>query len=221
MPTPNDSRRTVHSDPGAFDDILFGDDGHSYGLTNTTNMGAGNGTNPIVATGTSTNFTLLQKDNLTQSPIRKLHVHTYFISPCSVGNGSGGACTSTSDGGTPIPTLKRVELVVDSSGARVLDTVPLVEGVENMQVDYGVDSDSAGAQETWLTTPAAVGDWANVMSVRVTLLVRNVESSPGYTDPKTYNIGAAGTVAPGDSYKRHVYQTVVRLVNPSSRRETP
>lgn len=185
------------------------------------NSNPDDGNNPIVATGTAANFTLLLKDNSTAAPIRKFHVHTYFISPCSVGDGSGGACTSTSDGGNPIPTLKRMELVVDSGGTRIIDTVPLVEGVENMQVDYGVDSDSDGAQETWLTTPAAVGDWANVVSVRVTLLVRNVESSPGYTDPKTYNMGAAGTVAPGGSYKRHVYQTVVRLVNPSSRRETP
>lgn len=180
-----------------------------------------NGANPIVAAGAAGNFTLLLKDNATAAPIRKFHVRTYFISPCSVGDGTGGACTATSDGGNPIPTLKRMELVVDSGGSRVLETVPLVEGVENMQVDYGVDTDSDGAQENWLTTPAAVADWGNVVSVRVTLLVRNVEKTPGYTDPKTYTLGAAGTVTPGGNYKRHVYQTVVRLVNPSSRRETP
>jgi type IV pilus assembly protein PilW len=177
--------------------------------------------NPIINTGTATNFTLLLKDNLTAAPIRKFHVHTYFISPCSVGDGTGGVCTSTSDGGKPIPTLKRLELTVDSGGSRVIETVPLVEGVENMQIDYGVDTTNDGTQESWLTTPAAVADWANVMAVRVTLLVRNVESTPGYTDPKTYNLGAAGNVTPGGSYKRHVYQTAIRLVNPSSRRETP
>ncbi len=180
-----------------------------------------NGANPIIATGTAANFTLLLKDNLTAAPIRKMHVHTYFISPCSVPDGSGGTCTATSDGGKPIPTLKRLELVVDSGGARVIDTVPLVEGVENMQVDYGVDADADGTQENWLTIPAAVADWGNVVAVRVSMLVRNVESTPGYTDPKTYNLGAAGNVTPAGNFKRHVYQTTVRLVNPSSRRETP
>ena len=180
-----------------------------------------NGANPVIATGTASNFPLLLKDGATLAPIRKFHVHTYFISPCSVGDGSGGACTASSDGGKPIPTLKRMELVVDAGGSRVLDTVPLVEGVENMQVDYGIDADGDGTQESWVTAPSTVADWANVMSVRVTLLVRNVEATPGYTDPKTYTLGAAGTITPGGSYKRHVYQTAVRLVNPSGRRETP
>ncbi len=186
------------------------------------NSDTSNSANPIINTGTAANFTLLLKDNLTAAPIRKFHVHTYFVAPCSVPNGGGSTCTGAADdGGRPIPTLKRLELTVDSGGTRVLETVPLVEGVKNMQIDYGVDSDADGTQDTWVTTPAAVGDWANVMAVRVTLLVRNVEQTPGFTDSKTYNLGLAGDVTPGGSYRRHVYQSVVRLVNPSGRRETP
>lgn len=177
---------------------------------------------PIMATGTASNFTRMMKDTTTAAPIRKFHVRTYFIAPCSVPTGGGSVCTgSTDDGGSPIPTLKRLELTVNSGGTRLIDIVPLVEGVENMQIDYGIDSDGDGTQDTWLQEPAAVADWANVMAVRVSLLMRNVEATTGYTDTKIYNLGLAGNVTPGLAYKRHVYQTVVRVVNPASRREVP
>jgi len=180
--------------------------------------------NPVINTGTASNFNtgpLFLKDGVTPAPVRKLHVHTYFIAPCSVPNGGGSVCTGAADdAGSPIPTLKRMELTVDSGGARVIDIVPLVEGVENMQIDYGIDSDNDGAQNSWVTEPASAADWANVMAVRITLLVRNVEQTPGFTDTKTYNLGLAGDVTPGGSYRRHVYQSMVRLVNPSSRRAT-
>lgn len=177
---------------------------------------------PVLDAGTGDFTNLKMRDPAIAAPIRKFHVRTYFVAPCSVPNGGGSTCTGASDdGGNPIPTLKRLELTVNAAGARDVYIVPLVEGVENMQIDYGIDTDADGTQDTWLTTPAAVADWANVMAVRVTLLMRNVEQTSGYVDTKTYNLGLAGNVTPGGAYRRHVYQTVVRLVNPSSRRETP
>lgn len=62
---------------------------------------------------------------------------------------------------------------------------------------------------------------ANVVAVRIYVLARNLETTPGYTDTKTYQLGDL-TVAPfNDHYKRHVYSTTVRLVNPAGRRDTP
>jgi len=99
--------------------------------------------------------------------------------------------------------------------------VPLVEGIENLQIDYGVDTDGDGVPNgAYVASPAAVVDWSNVVAVRVSLLARNTEPSPGYTDDKTYDMGIARTVAPGGAFKRHVYNTVIRVVNPSARRET-
>jgi type IV pilus assembly protein PilW len=71
-----------------------------------------------------------------------------------------------------------------------------------------------------------VNNWANVVAVRINLLARNGEASPGFTDAKTYTLGldAAGapiTYTPNDAYHRHAYSTLVRVVNVSQRRETP
>jgi type IV pilus assembly protein PilW len=57
------------------------------------------------------------------------------------------------------------------------------------------------------------------VAVRVNVLARNLEATSGFTDTKVYDMGIAGTVTPGGAYKRHVYNAVIRIVNPSSRRE--
>ena len=66
--------------------------------------------------------------------------------------------------------------------------------------------------------PAFAG-WPDVMSVKVYLLARSLERTPGFVDDKSYVLGTAGTVATTDTgYKRHVFVQSVRLVNPSARR---
>lgn len=163
---------------------------------------------------TPANFTLRQKNCTTTSTtpyaeLRRMMVEIYFID-------------RNNQAGDGIPTLKRVEL----SDAGAMTTVALVEGIEFMQVDYGLDTVVTvdGAADSYSTCSACtIADWSNVVSVKITLLARNLETSAGYTDTKTYTLGLAGTHTPAaaDNYKRHVYTQTIRLVNPSSRREVP
>jgi type IV pilus assembly protein PilW len=189
------------------------------------NSDTSNASNPLVATGTLANFPLLMKDNLTLAPIRKMHVHIYYVAPCSVPAGGGSACTGASDdNGRPIPTLKRKELTLDSGGNRTWVVNPIAEGVENMQIDYGLDNDGDGAPDTFTTNPATAADWSNVVAVNLYLIVRNTEPSFDYVDNKTYDLGLAGTVSSSGTdatYKRKGYRAQIRIVNIASRRETP
>lgn len=69
--------------------------------------------------------------------------------------------------------------------------------------------------------PCTADQLANVVAVKLYVLVRNTESTLGHTDNKTYTLGAT-TLGPfNDRYKRHVFSTSVRLTNISGRRETP
>ncbi len=165
------------------------------------------------------------------APLRKYLVHIYFVSPCSVpANGSTCSTTNTDDGGVSIPTLKRYELSFDKvAGTPKFSLVPLVEGIENMQIDYGFDANDAtadGAPDSFLTdVPGAPATpdptrWADVMALRLNLLARSNEKTGGYSDAKTYNLGLAGmTTATNDGFKRKVFSQLIRLVNPSSRRD--
>ncbi len=153
------------------------------------------------------------------APLRKFLVHIYFVSPCSVMS-NGASCTATDDGGKPIPTLKRVELSASASTTSFSMT-PLVEGIENLQIDYGLDTaGNDGAPDDPYVTSPVLAEWPNVMALRVHLLARNNESSAGYQDSKSYQLGLAGTsTATNDSFKRRVFSQLIRLVNPSSRRD--
>lgn len=173
-------------------------------------------------------FDLYKKDKTTLAPLRKFMVHIYFVSPCSVMS-DGSTCSSTDDGGRPIPTLKMLELSPYGNLTKMIP-IPLVEGIENMQIDYGFDTTSDGAPDSYATDAAPVADWAtspetkahwgNVMALRLHLLARSNESTAGYLDSKTYNLGLSGTTtATNDHFKRRVFSQLIRVVNPSSRRD--
>lgn len=160
------------------------------------------------------------------APIRKYHVHVYFVAPCSMPSGGTAdipLCTASDDGGRPMPTLKRLELTLNNAGtATAMRMVSLVEGIEMLKIDYGVDSDYEGSPNSYLRTPATVpADWANVVGANLYILSRNPQLTAGHTDTKSYAMGVAGNHTPGGNYKRHVYNASVRLRNPSMRREPP
>ena len=117
--------------------------------------------------------------------------------------------------GDGIPTLKRLEL---DPTTHVFVTTPLVEGIDYMQIEYGLDTDGNGSADSYVSNPGLT-DWPNVVAIKMHLLARNTESTPNYVDTKTYNLGLAGTVTPHDAYKRHSYTQYIRLINPSGRRE--
>lgn len=120
-----------------------------------------------------------------------------------------------------IPTLRLLTISGTSSTNEAL-----VQGIEDLRIEYGRDDvGSDGAPDSFrkcLSTvdPCVAADWANTMAVRVNLLARNLATGVGYTDTKTYDLGAAGVVGPfNDHYKRHAYTAVMRLMNPAGRRE--
>ena len=164
----------------------------------------------------------LQKKSCTGGTLadkREYMVRIYFI---ATDNGFGDS----------VPTLKRLELT--GSGWSI---VPLVEGIEELQLHYGIDSDGDGAADVYVSNPndyptgACTGacprdNWMNVVTVQFHLLSRNLETSPNYTDTKTYYFGKDAlnndiTRTPNDAYRRHIYTSLVRVPNAAGRRDTP
>jgi type IV pilus assembly protein PilW len=164
-------------------------------------------------------FTLHMRNCTAGAGLREYLVRIYFI---STDNGAG----------QNIPTLKRL----DFNGAGFTET-PLVEGIEELNIEYGIDNDGDGAPDAYTANPttytaagcgacSAAQNWSNVMTARIYLLARNIDTSPNYVDSKTYSLGrdAAGTpvtVTPADAYRRHAYSGLVRVVNAAERRDTP
>jgi type IV pilus assembly protein PilW len=129
--------------------------------------------------------------------------------------------------GDGIPTLKRVD-VVSAAGVLAAVTVPLAEGIEDLQFEYGMDllpAGGDGAPDQYSADPGTVANWTAVVAVKVHLLARNASATPGYVDGKTYTLGPDAGGAPhqvtpgaGDHFKRHLFQSLVALPNPIGRR---
>lgn len=157
---------------------------------------------PAVAASSQVIFPLRRKDCATVVPeVYKIVSNIYYLS-----NQNG------------LPTLMRASLM---NGAWV--TTSLIEGIEAFRVEYGIDSvDQDGNADSFdVCAPCTLDQWNNVVAAKVFVLARNLEMTPGYTDTKTYKLGSTVIDPLGGSYKRHVFSTTVRLVNPSGRRELP
>ena len=184
---------------------------------------------------TAASYILHKRDCVSAADVRRFVVQTYFISPNNIA-------------GDGIPTLKVIEFDQNYTGTSTVHEcvnhatpaaptsncfviTPLVEGIEYLQVEYGIDVGNDGVADSYVTNCADAVCWSNVVSVKLNVIARNTETTAGYTNANTYTLGQAGTFGPFPNvviggndkggYKRHVYTQVVRLVNPSSRRETP
>ncbi|MGD2172066.1 MAG: PilW family protein [Gammaproteobacteria bacterium] len=95
---------------------------------------------------------------------------------------------------------------------REFDAAPqeLVEGVENLQVLYGVDTDGDEFPNQYQDA-ASVADFNDVVAVRVMLLMRSVDDNVT-EDQQTYTYNGATTTA-GDYRIRQVFSTTIALRN--------
>jgi type IV pilus assembly protein PilW len=170
-----------------------------------------------------------------RAPIYRYITRLYFISPCSHLAAGQAHCTAAADDGSPVPTLKMVELgsngttglppTYNNGTAPAFSTTPVAvaEGVERLEFQYGLDADGDGAADSYdLCNPCSTAQWITVVTARVNVLARNTEPTPDYTDDKTYDLGLAAAVSPpagATRYKRHVYQMLARVNNQSMRKE--
>lgn len=130
------------------------------------------------------------------SEILKLGAYAYFVAP------------SLTSG---LPTLKRLTN---------MDATPqeLVEGVENMQILYGIDSNSDGRPNQYFVAPTSVN--SNVVSVRISLLMSTPNEIPKRpNDSKVYKMISENDtvnvrVTPNpDQRMRKVFTTTIKLRN--------
>ncbi|NIR31864.1 MAG: hypothetical protein GWN84_21620 [Gammaproteobacteria bacterium] len=140
-------------------------------------------------------------------------IAAYFVRPCSA-PGADGICNTADDVGDDIPTLVRLAL---ADTALVQEEV--VEGVEQLQAVYGVntDGDVAGTADRYLTADN-VSDWADVVSARLSLVVRNPERDVAADDTDVYRMVGGFNYTPPASvrqFARQLFHHVIQVRNRS------
>lgn len=94
-------------------------------------------------------------------------------------------------------------------------SVSVVQGIENMQVNYGVDTNNDKVADRYLTATQlnTEGLWNKIISIQVALLVRSRD--PFYSNAKqeSFTLLDKTLSSFNDRYRRAVYTTTIRLRN--------
>lgn len=173
-----------------------------------------------------------ERDCSTMAP-RRLIQHIYYVRDAGDGNPTlvrselgvaGGAIQQLE----PVPLVSGIErlrfvLGLDNLSEGVSEAtgsqVDLVRAVYEEQVAWEDEDDwrvprnrgDGFPDEFVYCTVVACDedDFINVVAVRVYVLARADEATPGYNDSKVYDLGGLGVAAPNDGFKRHVFSLIL------------
>ena len=111
--------------------------------------------------------------------------------------------------GDQIPSLCRKVL---TGAGPSMTTECLAQGIENLQVEYGLDIDEDGRPDAFLSNPTQT-QMQTVVNARIFLLARSDESDFRYDDVKTYTLSNAPAYTPADNFHRRVSSITVNIPN--------
>lgn len=233
---------TVQAVPNSDILRLWGGVGNASVVSNIVNTG----TDPVITTTTDANvavndFLIVsdceQVDFVQACAVANAGVTTTITlsTACPMGNVTDAFVTSTApaelirlqgslfyvgkrdDTATNPPSLYRATL--GSNG--LIDTPEeMVEGVESMQLLYGVnvDQDIRATVDAWLTADD-VFDWDEVIAIRISLLMQSIENGT-VPEPQAYTFngvdydgGTGNGALPADERVRRIFQTTISLRN--------
>ena len=111
--------------------------------------------------------------------------------------------------GDGIPTLCRK--ILNGVGPSMV-TECIATGIENLQIEYGIDTTEDGMPDTYMPSPT-LAEMQNVVTARVFILARTTDIDTRYDNEKTYSISNSPDFLPDDSFHRRVFSTSVTIQN--------
>ncbi len=149
------------------------------------------------------------------SQTHRLIVHGYYVS----------AHSSLDTPGNDVPSLRVKILVGGARGPRIVDQ-EVLPGVEDLQVQFGIDTDDVGAVDRGsidryvnpgdpILDPlsGAFNPDATILTVRIWLRLRAERPENGFTDTMSYVYADQDVPAPNDGFRRTVISTTIYLRN--------
>jgi len=111
--------------------------------------------------------------------------------------------------GDGIPTLCRKVL---GGVGPTMTTECIATGIENLQIEYGIDTTSDGNPNVFLSSPT-LAQMQGVVTARIFLLARTSDRDGRYTNTKTFSVSNSPAYTPADSFHRRVFSTTVSVQN--------
>jgi len=131
--------------------------------------------------------------------IMQLSSNAFYIGEASAGNSH---------------SLWTVSLGVNkNNGDLITPATELVQGVDDMQILYGEDTDKDGYPNRYISADA-VTDWPAIVSLQISLLMSTIEDGMA-SSPQTYEFNGQSITAK-DRRVRRTYTSVINLRNRSN-----
>jgi type IV pilus assembly protein PilW len=120
----------------------------------------------------------------------------------------------TTTAGRPIRALM-VQSRNAGQAAAALSAYELVEGVEDLQLEYGLDTTADGAPDEYRTANnLTAAQWADVSTVRLNLLLQSIdEGLVGTSGEMVQNLQFNGAAVAQDGRLRQVFSTTIAIRN--------
>ncbi|HLU62461.1 MAG TPA: PilW family protein [Gammaproteobacteria bacterium] len=124
-----------------------------------------------------------------------LVTHLYYVRPY------------TRVAGDNLPSLRRIRL---APGPALVDE-EIISGIEDFQVQYGIDDDGDGSVNRYIDPDAGVNT-ARVIAIRLWVLARADSAEVGFTDDQAYQY-ADRKYTPNDGFRRMLVTSTILLRN--------
>ena len=119
-----------------------------------------------------------------------------------------------------VPTLRRKTLGAAAGAPKITD-IEVAPGVENMQLQFGIDMDADNTVDRYVNPGSPIIDpssalsvaTAKVITVRIWLLVRSVTTEPGIVDQTDYALGNVHLGVPENDHRRMLVSKTILLRN--------
>ena len=164
-------------------DVLMISDCQNSDIFAANNVSNGAGTTTIAHSSAANIGNFLATTYGTDAEVMRLVNTAYYV-----GNNDAG-----------VPSLFRQ----DMGNGGVLTQQELVEGVEDMQISYGEDTTGDDRTADLYRDADTVTDWTQVVSVRISLIIRSIEDNVATSTDATY----------GDKRLRRTFTTTVAIRN--------
>jgi len=119
-----------------------------------------------------------------------------------------------------VPTLRRKSLVI-TAGVPDVEDQEVAPGVENIQIQFGIDVDQDNTVDRYVNPGDAILDplaagfipGAQALTARIWMIVRGVSPEPGIQDPRDYEPGDRDLGVYTDSFRRMQVSKTILLRN--------
>lgn len=107
------------------------------------------------------------------------------------------------------PSLRRVVLI-EGPDFRDEEIIP---GVEDMQIEFGIDPTGTSGSATRYVNPDDVNNGEQIVAVRIWLLVRAETEEVGFIDDRTYQYADRAAYQPNDRFRRLLVSRTIQVRN--------